>query len=403
MASALQGVRVIDLTQFESGTSCTETLAWLGADVIKVEKPGEGEQGRNASADTPGLDSWYFLLLNANKRSVTLNLRRSEGKALLEGLLDHADVMVENFGPGAIERLGLGYDDLREHYPRLIYTQIKGFSPEGPYGKYLAFDPIAQAAGGALSLTGESEGYPLKPGPTIADTGTGLHAAIGILAALHQRQRTGNGQRVEVAMQDVVTNFSRIAFSRQLMTGQPAERLGNKGQLGVSAPSGIYPCKPDGTNDFVFIYTTRAGNHHWDRLLDVLERPDLKNDPRFADPASRASHNEEVDALISDWTRGLTKEDAMQVLGDAGVPCSAVFDTLELTEDPHLNERGTIVELDHPMRGKFKIPGWPVHMERSVVPVQSPPLLGEHNEDVYRDLLGLSRNDLRKLEEQSVI
>src|ERR687888_139600 len=214
---ALSGVRVIDLTQFEAGTSCTETLAWLGADVIKVEEPTQGDQGRRASTDKPGVDSYYFMLLNANKKSVTLNLKDERGKEVMRKLIAEGDVMVENFAPGVIERLGFGYDEVRKINPRIIYAQIKGFAPEGPYGNYLAFDMIAQSVGGALSTTGEIDGRPLKPGPTIGDTGSGLHTAIGILAALYQRQITGRGQRIEVAMQEAVINFCRIAYASQLL------------------------------------------------------------------------------------------------------------------------------------------------------------------------------------------
>jgi formyl-CoA transferase len=403
MTPALEGLRVIDLTQFEAGTSCTQTLAWLGADVIKIERPGVGEQGRHASADVPGTDSWYFIVLNANKRSVTLDLRHPDGRRMMDRLIEGADVLTENFAPGVIERLGLGYERLRERHPRLIYAQIKGFAPDGPYGRYLSFDPIAQAAGGAVSLTGEHDGTPLKPGPTIGDTGTGLHAAIGILAALHQRDRTGFGQRIEVAMQDAVVNFCRISFTRQLLLGTAAERWGNQSQLGVNAPSGIFPCRPGGPNDYVFVYTTRAGNHHWHRLLDVIGRPELKDDPRFEDPARRAQHNDEVERMISSWTEQRSKQDAMRILGDAGVPCSAVFDTLELTEDPDLRRREVFVEIDHPKRGRHWMPGWPVRMDRSHVPVRAAPLLGQHNREVYGELLGLDAEEIDRLAREGVI
>src|SRR5215210_4255361 len=209
---ALAGVKVLDLTQFEAGTSCTETLAWLGAEVIKVEEPTRGDQGRSASSERPGVDSFYFLLLNANKRSITCNLKHPRGAELLRRLIEHADVFIENFGPGVIDRLGFSYQQVSQINPRIIYAQIKGFAPGSPYEKFLAFDMIAQAVGGAMSTTGEPDGRPLKPGPTIGDTGTGLHTAIGILAALYQRQFTGHGQRIEVAMQECVINFGRIAY-----------------------------------------------------------------------------------------------------------------------------------------------------------------------------------------------
>ena len=400
---ALRGVRVLDLTQFEAGTSCTETLAWLGADVIKVEPPGRGEQGRFASTDVPGLDSYYFLLLNANKRSITLNLKHREGRRLLGCLLEKADVFVENFAPGIIERLGFGYDEVRRISPRVLYAQVKGFAPDGPFGNFPAFDMIAQAAGGALSLTGMPESAPIKPGPTIGDTGAGLHLAIGILAALYQRERTGVGQRIEVAMQETVINYCRISFARQLLTGRAAERWGNQSQLGMTAPSGIYPCRPGGPNDYVFIYTTRAGNHQWERLLDVIGHPDLKDDPRFGDPVRRASHAAAIDEVISAWTRRHTKREAMERLGQAGVPAGATFDTLELTADEHLNRREAIVSVDHPTRGPIKMPGWPVKMECSHVRIEAAPLLGQHNLEVYEELLGLGKAELAQLAEQGVI
>src|SRR5438876_3887721 len=223
---ALAGIKVIDLTQFEAGTSCTETLAWLGAEVIKVEEPKQGDQGRRASTEKPGVDSFYFMLLNANKKSVTCNLKEERGKVILRSLIEKGDVFVENFGPGVIERLGFGYEDVKRVNPRIIYAQIKGFPSGSPYESFLAFDMIAQAVGGAMSTTGEADGRPLKPGPTIGDTGTGLHAAIGILAALYQRQASGHGQRIEVAMQEAVINFGRIAYASQLLWDKPAPRVG---------------------------------------------------------------------------------------------------------------------------------------------------------------------------------
>jgi formyl-CoA transferase len=403
MEAALSGIRVVDLTQFEAGPSCTETLAWLGADVVKVEPPGRGEQGRGASTDQPGLDSYYFLLLNANKRSVTLNLRHPEGAEIMHELLRHADVFVENLRPGSVERLGLGYEAVRELNPRLVYAQVKGFPADGPYGEFLSFDPIGQAVGGAVSLTGSPDGRPLKPGPTIADTGTGLHCAIGILAALHQRERTGLGQRVEVAMQEAVINYCRISYARQALTGRSAERAGNRSQLGLTAPSDVFPCRPGGPNDYVYIYTTRASNDHWERLLHVVGRPDLLRDPRFHSPEERARHLDAIDEVISAWTRQRTKREAMEELGGAGVPAGAVFDTLELSEDPHLRRRGTFVTVQHPERGAFTMPGWPVRMSCSTVQVTPAPLLGEHTREVLGAVLGLGDVELERLRTEGVI
>jgi formyl-CoA transferase len=400
---ALSGIRVVDLTQFESGTACTQALAWLGADVIKVEVPGRGEQGRAASTDAPGKDSHYFLLLNANKRSVTINLRDERGKELFWDLIRESDVMVENFAPGTIERLGLSYDEVRAVNPRIVYAQIKGFSTDGPYGSYLAFDPVAQAAGGVIRLTGEPDQAPVKPGPTFGDTGAGLHTCIGILAALIQRETTGEGQRVEVAMQEAMVNFCRIAYARQLMTGDPCERVGNKSPLGSSAPSDIYPCSPGGPDDYCFIYTSRAGNKHWDRLLPLIGREDLADDPRFATPELRREHNDDVDEVISAWTRRYTKHEVMKMLGEAQIPGGAVLNTLELSEDEHLRERGTFVEVDHPDRGRFVMPGWPVKMTGSDVPVVAAPLLGADNEAVYGQLLGIDAAKLEELRAGGVI
>jgi formyl-CoA transferase len=400
---ALAGVKVIDLTQFEAGTSCTETLAWLGADVIKVEEPTQGDQGRRASTEQRGLDSYYFLLLNANKRSVTCNLKDERGRALLRGMLDKADVFIENFGPGVIERLGFGYEDVHQINPGIVYAQVKGFAPDGPYTNFLAFDMIAQSVGGALSTTGDPDQRPIKPGPTIGDTGTGLHVAIGILAALYQRQFTGRGQRIEVAMQDAVINFCRIAYASQALWGKAAPRVGNRSVLGTSAPSDVYRCKGDGPNDYCYIYTSRAGNHQWQRLLKAIGRDDLLDDPRFATPEDRIRHERDVDDLLTPWVRERTKTEVMETLGQAGVPAGAVFDTNELLHDPHLRKRGTFATVQHPVRGDFTMPAWPVKMSDSEVTVTSAPLLGQHNEEVYAELLGCTPQEVAELGEEGVI
>ena len=297
---ALAGVTVLDITQFEPGTSCTEALAWLGADVTKIERPDGGEQGRAAGTDRPGMDAYFFLVINANKRSVTLNLRHEEGKALFRKMIERADILIENFRPGVVERLGFDYETVAGINPRIIYAQIKGFGRGSPYEEYLSFDPIGQAVGGILSFTGYPDGPPLKPGPTMGDTGTGLHSCIGVLAALYQRTVTGRGQRVEVAMQDAMINFGRVAFARELKTNQTPGRTGSKAPLSDSAPSDVYPCKPGGANDYCFIYTSRADNRHWHRLLEVIGRPDLHDDERFSTPASRAAHEDEVDGLLAE-------------------------------------------------------------------------------------------------------
>jgi formyl-CoA transferase len=401
--AALAGVKVIDLTQFEAGTSCTETLAWLGAEVIKVEEPTKGDQGRRASTDRPGVDSYYFMLLNANKRSVTANLKDERGKQILRDLIQQGDVFVENFGPGVIERLGFGYDEVKQINPKIIYAQIKGFAPEGPFGKFLSFDMIAQSVGGSLATTGEKDSRPLKPGPTIGDTGTGLHTAIGILAALYQRKETGKGQRVQVAMQEAVINFGRIAYGAQALWGKAPARCGNQSVLGTSSPSEVYPCKGGGENDYCYIYTTRAGNHQWERLCHTIGREDLLDDPRFATNQERFKHKDEVDEIISEWTRQRDKLEVMMTLGQAGVPAGAVLGTDELSKDPFLRQRGMFVEVDHPVRGKFVMPGWPVKMSDSEVEVTSSPLLGADNKQVLGELLGYSPEQLEALKKEQVI
>lgn len=401
-SAALDGVRVVDLTQFEAGTSCTETLAWLGAEVIKIEPP-KGDQSRGASSEQEGLDSFYFITLNANKKSVTCDLKSKAGKEFLCRLIRKSDIFVENFAPGTIERLGFSYDEVKRINPRMIYAQIKGFSSTGPYADFLSFDAIAQATGGAVSTTGERDGRPLKPGPTIGDTGTGLHCVIGILSALHQRERIGEGQKIEVAMQEAVVNYSRIAFAAQMMWCKPAGRVGNHTPLGQNAPTEIFRCKGDGPNDCCYIYTSRAVRAaHWPRLLKVIGREDLIDDPRFATPQMRNKHRDEVEAIVAAWTCKYTKFEVMETLGKAGVPAGAVMDTMDITSDPHLREKGTIVTIDHPMRGEVIIPGWPVKMSASHVDVASSPLLGEHTREVCASVLDIDDKEFEEMKESGV-
>ena len=366
MSKALANVKVLDLTQFEAGTSCTEMLAWLGADVVKVEPPQGGEQGRRAFAEKPGQDSVYFLLLNANKKGVTLNLKSEEGRNLFKTLVPKFDVVVENYSLGTMESLGLGYEVLRDLNPRLIYATIKGFGTYGPYSAYKSFDMIAQAAGGAMSVTGLPGSPPVKPGPTIGDTGTGLHCAIGILAAYIQRLETGEGQKVEVAMQDAIVNFTRVAMLSHYLTGKPVQRQGNR-ILGM-APGDIYPCAPEGPNDYV--YLTASSEEMWESLLRVIGRKDLIGDTRYSSPTARSKHAEEVHTLVTAWTRTQDKFTAMRLIGEAGVPCGAVLDTGDLLVNEHLRQREMIVQIDHPQRPGFTMPGCPVELSESSTTVQ---------------------------------
>src|ERR1700719_2620594 len=319
-------VRILDLTQFEAGPSCTEALAWLGAEVVKVENPQGGESGRSLlgrqSGPSQNQDSWYFLLFNANKKSITVNLKSERGLDLVKNMVKRADVMVENFAPGAIERLGLGYDVVHAVNPSIIYAQVKGFGTGGPYEKNLAFDMIAQATGGIMSITGEPNGPPLKPGVTLGDTGTGMLLAISILAALYRRRGTGQGERIEVAMQDAMLQYIRVALSTQATYGTAAKRNGAKVLSGFAVPSGIYPCKPGGPNDYLYVYTSRTNPSHWRRLLEVIGRKDLIGDPRFETGVARQEREPEIDEMIAAWTCRHNKREAMRVLAGAGVPAA---------------------------------------------------------------------------------
>jgi len=398
MDKALAGIKILDLTQFEAGTSCTELLAWLGADVIKLESPGRGEQGRWSLSEKPGVDSYYFMLLNANKRGITLNLKSERGREIFLGLIRKVDILAENFSLGTLEGLDLGYESLRKLNPRLIYLTIKGFGTWGPYSRYKSFDMIAQAAGGAMSVTGFPGSPPLKPGPTIGDTGTGVHAAAAVLAAYIQRERTGKGQQVEVAMQEAVLNFVRVPMMGTYFTHQPVRRNGNA--VGA-VPGDTFKCAPGGDNDYAFIFCSTP--EMWKSLCAAMGRAELAQDDRFKDAGSRRKNGEALATIINEWTGRHTKHQVMKTLGEAGVPCGAVLDTVELLNDPHLRERGMITTINHPVRGEFTMPGCPVKLEDSSVEVKSAPLLGQHNGEVYGEFLGLGASELEELKRQGVI
>jgi len=399
MGKALAGVTVLDLTQYEAGTSCTEMLAWLGADVIKVEEPKMGEQGRWRNTDKPGIDSYYFMLLNANKRSITLNLKSDRGKEIFIDLVKKVDVLSENYSLGTLESLGLGYDRLREINPALIYLTVKGFGTYGPYSKYKSFDMIAQAAGGAMALTGFPGSLPLKPGPTIGDTGTGIHAACGVLAAYIQRLRTGKGQKVEVAMQEAVLNYVRVPMMGTYITQKPTKRVGNR--LGAGPVGDIFKCSPGGPNDFVYLYC--SNEEMWRTLWNTIDRRDVLDDPRFKDRKAQRENAEALTQILEEWTGTRTKHEVMKIMGEAGVPCGAVLDSVELLNDPHLRERGMIVTVDHPVRGKFTMPGCPVKLDDSPADITSAPLLGQHNREIYAAMMGFKDDDLEQLKQQGVI
>ena len=401
--NCLEGVRVLDLTQFEAGPSCTETLAWLGAEVVKVENPKAGEPGRTlGSGPSPGTNSYYFMIYNANKKSVTIDLKSERGLALVKEMAGHADVFVENFAPGAIERLGLGWEVLHALHPRLVYGQVKGFGNGSPYEKNLAFDMIAQACGGTMAITGERDGRPCKPGPTLGDTGTGMLLTIGILGALFQRQRTGEGRRVQVAMQDAQLQYSRGAFIQHARTGEPAMRNGAKSLAGGMAPAGIYPCQPGGPNDYVYLFASPANPQHWRRLLAAIGHEELIDDPRFATPEARSRHEAEIEAMLTQWTMRHDKHEAMRLVGAAGVPAGAVLDTGDLLAEPSFAERGIIQTMQHPA-GALAMPAFPVRFDGAPAPVEPSPLLGQHTREVFGDWLGMSEGDVEGLRRDGVV
>ena len=396
---ALDGMRILDMTQYEAGTSCTQALAWLGADVVKIEQPGVGDPGRGVR--TGALNSPYFVNWNSNKRSVTLNLREARGRELLLEMAPHYDVFVENYGPGVIENLDLGYEVMKQANPGIIYARLKGFGLSGPWADYKCFDMIAQAAAGAFSVTGEEDGPPMLPGATVGDSGTGVELALAITAAYVQKQRTGEGQFIEITMQEAMTYFMRTRIAYSEWGEKVVPRRGNS----AGAPTDLYPCKPahggDGANDYVYVMVVTS--RMWDTLCATIGRPELIVDPRFEDMWKRNENGKELYAEIAKWTRQRTKWEAMEELGAAGVPASAVLDTYDLFHNPHFEERGFVHDLEHPDYGPIRLLGWAPRMSASEVPLRRAPLLGEHTVDVLSDDLGLGSGEMQELEAAGVI
>ena len=398
----LSGYRVLDLTQFEAGTACTETLAWLGAEVIKVERPERGELGRYSEQE-PGVDTYGFLVLNMNKKSVTCNAKTPEGLELLKGILKESDVIVENMGPGSMDRLGLSYEECKKVNPMVIYASLKGFAPDSPYANYPAFDPVATHMGGMVAVTGLPE-QPIKAGVSVADSGTGMMLAMCIIAALLQREREGFGQRIDVAMQDFITGLARACWEPYYKSGKAPRRVGNGMPLEDVAPSNTYPCKPFGVNDYVHIYCSRApGSSHWANLCKAIGREDLLEDPDLATPHSRFLHMEKCDGAIREFCAQHTKFEAMEIIAGADVPAGAILDMDDITNDPINQKRGMIVEVEHPQRGKVKLPGFAPKMSGIHIEYESSPALGEHNQEVYGGLLGLSEEQMEELKAKRVI
>src|SRR5881628_1108186 len=397
MSRALTGIRRVGRGNNQAGPECGQMLAWLGADVIKVEEPGRGDAARDTLKDRPDADSLFFLSFNGNKRSLTLNLKSPKGKDVFRALLKTADVLLENFGPGVLDRLGFDYPTVRQLNPRLVYASIKGFGSYGPYHEYKSYEPIAQAMGGAMSVTGFPDGPPTYMWPSIGDSGTGMHCVIGILAALMQRHASGEGQQVEVAMQDAVVNLIRVSLRDHQRFGKPRERTGN--QLGSGVPGTTYRCRPGGPNDYVFIFVQQQ---MWLPLLRAIGRDDLIGDPRYDTAEARAQHRDEVNALVEAWTSQRSKHEVMRILAGAGVPCGACLDTGEVLSDPHLQARDMIVEVEHPVRGRYITAGNPVKLSASPTKISSAPLLGQHRHEILKEL-GYGEADITALEAEGAI
>ncbi len=396
--AALTGLRILDLTQWEAGTSCTQALAWLGAEVVKVEPPEGGDPGRSMAR---GMweDSEYFLNWNSNKRSVALNLRDKRGRALLLEMVPRFDVLVENFGPGVVEKLNLGYDVIKAAHPGIIYAQIKGFGLTGPYAGYKCFDMVAQAAAGALSITGDPNGPPMRPGPTVGDSGTGVQMALAITAAYAQKLREGVGQHIELSMQEAVTYYMRTMIALGAKGGsEVAPRMGNEFDPTIN----LYACKPFGANDYVYLMSVME--NHWVQLCQTIGRPELVNDPRFADNALRKDNAAALKPIIAAWMAEREKHEAMHELCAAGIPASAVFDTRDLFSDPHLRARNFIHQVSNgPDAKAATLLGWPARLSESSVPIELAPALGAHTREVLAAELGLDELALAGLAAARVI
>ena len=387
--AALDGFRVLDMTQWEAGTSCTQCLAWLGADVVKVEQPEVGDPGRGRPRGET-LDAAYFVNWNSNKRSVTLDLSIAEGREILLSMVPRYDVFVENYGPGVVEKLDIDYDVMRAIKPDIIYAQIKGFGTSGPYAGYKSMDMVAQATGGAFSITGNADGPPMRPGPTIGDAGTGVQAALAIVAAWAQKLRTGEGQLVELSMQEAVTYYLRTATGRTLFGKEASPRSGG----GRNPFMRLYPSAPGGSNDYVFLM---AANPRMQKAACEVIGKDLLSDPRFARSAARQANSAAMFEEIAEWTRQRTKREAMEAWAEAGVCAGSVYALDELYTDPHLVERGFVHEIHHPHYGDIRLLGWPAKMSKSSVAISPAPLLGQHTDEVLRQDLGFNDADIARL------
>jgi formyl-CoA transferase len=400
MGKALDGVKILDFTHVQSGPTCTQLLAWFGADVIKVERPGAGDVTRGQLRDVPNVDSLYFTMLNHNKRSITIDAKNPVGKELIEGLMKTCDVLVENFGPGVLDRMGFTWERIQEINPRLIYASIKGFGP-GPYEDCKVYENVAQCTGGSASTTGFRDGPPLVTGAQIGDSGTGLHLALGIVTALYQRTMTNKGQRVTVAMQDGVLNLCRVKLRDQqrlkagplteysqygegIPFGEATPRAGN--DSGGGQPGWILKCKGWETDPNAYIYfITQAPV--WADICKVIGEEGWITHPDYAKPEARLPRLKQIFDRIEQWTMSKTKFEAMDILNQYDIPCGPILSMKELAEEKSLRETGTVVEVDHPKRGKYLSVGNPIKLSASPSEVVRSPLLGEHTEEVLRQVL----------------
>jgi formyl-CoA transferase len=410
MAKALEGVRILDFTHVQSGPTCTQLLAWFGADVIKVERPGEGDITRSQLRDIPNVDSLYFTMLNSNKRSITLDTKNPEGKYVLEELIKICDVMVENFAPGVLDRMGLTWENIHKINPKIIVASVKGFGP-GPFEDCKVYENVAQCTGGAASTTGFRDGLPLVTGAQIGDSGTGLLLALGIVTALYQRTLTGKGQRVLAAMQDSVLNLCRVKmrdqqrlehgplqeysqFGEGIPFGDAVPRAGN--DSGGGQPGRILKCKGWETDPNAYIYfITQA--QVWKQVCEVIGKPEWVEHPDYAKPAQRLPRLNEIFGAIEAWTMTKTKFEAMDILNKVDIPCGPILSMKEISEDKSLYATGTLVDVEHPTRGNYITVGCPVKLSDNDVKVERSPLLGEHTDEILTKVLKLDKGRIEKI------
>jgi formyl-CoA transferase len=415
MSKALEGVRILDFTHVQSGPTCTQLLAWFGADVIKVERAGEGDATRGQLRDIPGVDSLYFTMLNHNKRSITLDTKKPKGKQVLDTLIKTCDVLVENFAPGALDRMGITWKYVQELNPRMIVASVKGFGP-GRYQDCKVYENVAQCAGGAASTTGFDDGPPMVTGAQIGDSGTGLHLALGIVAALYQRNSTGRGQKVLAPMQDGVLNLCRVKLRDQQRLerthtlneypqypdkkfGDAVPRAGNAS--GGGQPGWILKCKGWETDPNAYIYfITQAAV--WPAICKVIGEESWIDDPAYATPPARLLHLKPIFQRIEQWTMTKTKFEAMEILNEFDIPCGPILSMKEIAADESLRASGTIVEVDHPKRGKYLTVGNPIKLSDSATEVKRSPLLGEHTDEVLAEL-GYGKDAIAALRAERVI